>query len=364
MWIIRLCFCAAMCLANTHALPRGTSQEHLRFRKAGDFVKFKILIFGDLHYGEGAPLDQKSSDFQEHLLQLEAPVDLVVVNGDMSSNYKAPWFCNSANHRAVEIVRKMCKQWWIEKWAEYTAPLIKHQVPYALNLGNHDALEAFDATGREILEHDRSANYPLSFTQLGPENVSRASNYFIPIYPPTVSDSNATSTLDTDDETVAGIWMLDSGATTCMGAAGWGCVLPDQIAWFREEAKRQGGVPSHMFVHIPVEEALHIWNRKRMSVPGRDRGHVLGSALDAVDCSALNTGLFAAISDPASGVRGLWHGHDHNNDFFGTWAPSAGPAVGYGRKSGYGGVQYVRTRYTRFIRMRLNPRSLPGRTSG
>jgi len=44
-------------------------------------VRMQVLVFGDLHYGEGNPLDPKSSAFQEHLLRLEAPVDLVVLNG-------------------------------------------------------------------------------------------------------------------------------------------------------------------------------------------------------------------------------------------------------------------------------------------
>jgi len=309
----------------------GAPREPLRFREEGDFLKFKVLVFGDLHYGEGAPLDPRSSEFQERLLRLEAPVDLVVLNGDMSSNYKAPWFCNSAKH---QIFHKRCQTWWEERWADYTGPLVKHKVPYAMNLGNHDALEALDATGRSLLAHDMQANFPISYTQVGPENVSRASNYFIPIHPP-LAAGNTTDNVTRGDE-MAGIWILDSGASTCLGSAGWGCVLPDQIEWFRQEAKRRGGVPSHMFVHIPVEEALHLWNRKLMS-GASDRGHVAGSALDTIDCSAINTGLFAAISEPGTGVKGLWHGHDHNNDYWGSWAPPTGPVVGYGRKSGFGG---------------------------
>jgi len=62
--------------------------------------------------------------------------------------------------------------------------------------------------------------------------------------------------------------------------------------------------------------------------------------LEDIDCSALNTGLFAASSDPALGVQGVWHGHDHNNDFFGAWA-APGPFVGYSRKSGYGVYMYT-----------------------
>ena len=328
-----LCILACMAAAAGAAQhDDGAPQEPLRFRKEGDFLKFKVLVFGDLHFGEGSLLDLQSSEFQERMMMLEAPVDLVVLNGDMSSNYAAPWFCKRANH---QVLRKMCQNWWVERWTEYTGPMVKHKVPYAMNLGNHDALEALDATGRSLLAHDMQANFPISYTQVGPENVSRASNYFIPIYPP-LSAGNTTDN-DAGDGEMAGIWILDSGSTTCLGSAGWGCVLPDQVAWFRQEAKRRAGVPSHMFVHIPVEEALHLWNRKQMSAAGHDRGHVAGSALDSIDCSAVNTGLFAAISEQDTGVKGLWHGHDHNNDYWGSWAPPTGPVLGYGRKSGFGG---------------------------
>jgi hypothetical protein len=39
-------------------------------------------------------------------------------------------------------------------------------VPYALNLGNHDALPALDENGREQLAHDIVTNAPLSRTQV------------------------------------------------------------------------------------------------------------------------------------------------------------------------------------------------------
>jgi hypothetical protein len=140
------------------------------------------MVFSDLHYGEGASKDARSDAFQERLLELEAPVDLVVLNGDMSSNYAAPSYCNRPTSHA--IVRQLCKDWWIKRWKQYTSPLKKHGVPYALNVGNHDALAALDDTARELLAFDRASNYPLSHTLTGPQNVSRASNYFLPIFPP------------------------------------------------------------------------------------------------------------------------------------------------------------------------------------
>ena len=79
-------------------------------------LKFKVLIFSDLHYGEDAQVDANSSAFQERLLELEAPVDLVVLNGDMSSNYAAPGFCSNAERRTDPIVRALCREWWRNRW--------------------------------------------------------------------------------------------------------------------------------------------------------------------------------------------------------------------------------------------------------
>jgi hypothetical protein len=132
----------------------------------------------------------------------------------------------------------------------------------------------------------------VSVYQLGPLNVSRASNYFLLLHRPKEDGRDSRSVRaggqegknetrgggkgrggggqGGDDEAVdgraedgglAGIWVLDSGKETCVGSQGWGCVLPDQVSWFQTAARRTGEVPSHMFVHIPVEEALHLWNR-------------------------------------------------------------------------------------------------------
>ena len=339
--VLQLLLLALVAAEVSWSADTGTGGAPLRFRREGGVLKFKVLIFSDLHYGEDAQVDANSSAFQERLLELEAPVDLVVLNGDMSSNYAAPGFCSNAERRTDPIVRALCREWWRNRWRDYTAPLKRHGVPYALNVGNHDALTALDETSREQLAYDMTANYPLSRTQLGPPNVSRASNYFLPIFLPDPAPAN---------NAAAGFWFLDSGAESCLGSQGWGCVLPDQVAWFREQARLRGGVPSHMFVHIPVQEALQLWNLAVLSGGGKPNANaVSGCKADEIDCQCVNTGLFASISEPDLGVRAVWHGHDHNNDFFGEWEwdrpkphTSRGPGargayIGYGRKSGYGG---------------------------
>ena len=85
----------------------------------------------------------------------------VVLNGDMSSNYAAPKFCSNAERRTDPIVRALCREWWRKCWRDYTAPLKRHGVPYALNVANHDALTDLDETSREQLAYDMTTNYQL-----------------------------------------------------------------------------------------------------------------------------------------------------------------------------------------------------------
>ena len=235
IWI--LCLSVLLCV-NANAL-RGANdcEDPLSFRRAGDWLKFKVLVFSDLHYGENKTKDNMSRGFQERLLMLEAPVDLVIFNGDMSSNYAAPWYCRTPHDEKQQdnkkddagkrksrinnpITRARCKEWWLKRWEEYTRPVKAHKIPYALNLGNHDVLEVIDSSGREQMLLDMHT--PCSRSAVGPQKISRTSNYFLPIY-----DPGPVSLRDTPR---AGVWILDSGSNSCLGAHGWGCVLPDQVA--------------------------------------------------------------------------------------------------------------------------------------
>ena len=78
------------------------SQEPLRFRAFGDFLEFKVLVFGDLHYGESKAQDAASDAFQHHMLRLEAPVDLVVINGQPHTHTE----CRATLRRVRLVLRE------------------------------------------------------------------------------------------------------------------------------------------------------------------------------------------------------------------------------------------------------------------
>jgi len=60
---------------------------------------------------------------------------------------------------------------------------------------------------------------------------------------------------------------------------------------------------------------------------------IYGTRVEHVSCQAVDTGLFAAMK-LVGNIKGIYVGHDHDNDF---WGDYNGIKLHYGRKTGYGG---------------------------
>lgn len=133
----------------------------------------------------------------------------------------------------------------------------------------------------------------------------------------------------TGNQTVARLYFFDSLRDNCLSVRGWGCVMHDQIQWYRkwvaDRAAENSLVPAIAFVHIPLPEMMTMWNYHTTFGTQGD--------WDGVCCSSVNTGLFAAFKEFGE-VKAIVSGHDHANDFIGEYQ---GVLLGYGRKSGYGG---------------------------
>lgn len=292
-WLITLvCF---VCVTQV----RTASDNVLRFNEHG---KFKIVQFTDLHYGYNEHENQQTAIVQDVILDAEKP-DLVIITGDLVSGYE--W-----NHRDYN--------WYKSLWEKLIAPMEKRGVRWAVALGNHDV--EGDLDGTEITNIDREHN--LSLTQHGPDDVSGATNYYLPIY--SYDPQNKTNDIGQI------LWVFDSGSNDCVGVKGWGCIMYDQISWYRNASQsltsRLGYprvIPSLAFFHIPLYEHLDLWN-----VAGVDGD--LGD--EGVCCSSVNTGLYSAMREMGD-IRGVYVGHDHSNDYIGDYH---GINLGYGRKTGYG----------------------------
>jgi len=107
----------------------ATAKPTLRVKQDGSF---KLALFCDMHFGHSNDQDVASVNFEETMIQLESP-DLVVIDGDGSSNYAAPDSC-------WHFGGSECTQWFVNNWRKFTAPLKDAGVPYAYTLGNHDRI--------------------------------------------------------------------------------------------------------------------------------------------------------------------------------------------------------------------------------
>lgn len=305
---------ACSMLATLSKLHPAQSHPKLQMKADGTF---RLAQFCDLHFGERDEHDTKSVQFQRKLLELESP-DLVVIDGDASSNYAAP-FCP---------FKLGCQNFFREQWLKFTAVFQETATPYAYTLGNHDRIPAPAGPGDPmersyavpdhwILQLDTEFN-SMSVAKDGPSDIHGASNYVVPI-------------LGQDGRPVFYIWLLDSSDNDCLGIHGWGCVYPDQVEWYKRASKRlidQDGrvVPGLMFHHIPLPEVLEAWN-------DYENTKLIGTLGEQICCFSSNTGLFDAIKEMGN-VEGVFHGHDHNNDFIAFYKDLV---IGFGRKSGYGG---------------------------
>jgi pre-mRNA-splicing factor SYF1 len=285
------------------------------------------------------------------VLEQEQP-DFIVFGGDMVSGWHA----------------KGKDGWFQSMWRRLTAPAREFSIPYALVLGNHD--DEGNLNRRQILQYDIDTSDGLSYTKQGSYQAGGASNYYLDIFPNPDADivsvdatrgSNSTNRPQPSEETryissfsantakplplftqkgltpaepepAARLWFFDSMNRGCLlRRNSWGCVAPTAITWASTISKTIPLVPTAMaFVHIPIPEAMDVWEQSTEPVYGQKR--------EFSNCQGINTGLHKFAKENA--VQAVWSGHDHVNDFVGVWE---GVRIGYGRKTGYGSYFYGNT---------------------
>jgi 3',5'-cyclic AMP phosphodiesterase CpdA len=251
----------------------------------------KIVQFTDLHYGETDEQDISNIALQRDILDWEQP-DLVIFTGDLT----CPWEWRGEDG------------WFKRNWELFVKPMKEKKIPWAITLGNHD-IES-DLTGRQVVELDMTE--PLSLSRNGPEQVSHASNYYIPVF--------------RDKTLVYILWFLDTGnRDDCWGLQGYDCLHSNQVQWFKDtqQALFDGAgrnVQGFLFMHIPPPEYMTLWNDQAT------KGH----RFEDVSCWANHTQYFIKELHHIDGVT---VGHDHFNDFWGTFEDKK---LFYGRKSGAG----------------------------
>lgn len=248
--------------------------------------QFKILQLTDLHWRDTAANCATTEATIRSIVAAERP-DLIMLTGDVVTYEPAT-----------------------DGWNRIVAILNSLEVPFAVNLGNHDA---------EYLSRDSIFNLvmksPYYIGDKGPADIHGLGNTVIPI-------------AGSDGRPAAVVYSLDSGddaPTPELGAYDW--IHFDQIAFYRDASRRfadaNGGepLPSVMFFHIPLPEYAALIGDE----------NTFGAAKEGAGApSEINSGMFASLVEMGD-VMGVFVGHDHENDYFGT---TRGIALGFGRCTG------------------------------
>ncbi len=253
---------------------------------------FKILNISDTHFGVNK--DERGIALIEMLVETEKP-DLIIVNGDMAGPGK--------------------KFKDMKKGISYlTDVLEKTRVPWAVTFGNHDA-ETEHLYGVSKVEqiniyeqcaHNVNSGWQKDISGVGNKNLL-------------IMDSNGS-------KPVFNIWLLDSFSDAADPANNYEWLHADQVYWYYSTSKaleKEYGkkIPALMFFHVPLLEI------KQMVAGSK----IIGSRQEPEVTSNINSGMFAAILDRGD-VKGLSHGHDHQNNYMGIWK---GVMMGYSGVTGY-----------------------------
>lgn len=277
--IVSIAIIAASAALMSFTLSAAKPQK-LQLREDGSF---KVLQFTDLHFKAYTP-DENAKVLAriEHMVTLEKP-DFIVVTGDLL-------FSKPAGDMLQSIIDKL----------DGTG------VPWCALYGNHDAEQ--DLTRPEMSSMIASGH--LSVNTLN--KAGELADLELPVF-------------DGKDAPLY-LYLMDSHDYSRMeGVDGYAWLSRQQVDWLRESCikrtDKDGKVaPAFAFFHIPFPEYDDAWNE----------GQHVGIKGEGVAAPKINSGMFAAMKETGS-VKGVFVGHDHDNDYVALWQ---GIALCYGRYSG------------------------------
>lgn len=263
----------------------STSAETLCFHENGSF---KIVQFTDFHYIYGDKRSDAALDCINKVLDAEKP-DLVLLTGDLIYGRPA--------EKGLRTILEL---------------IAARHVPFGVVFGNHDDEQGLSR--KELL--DIISGYPGNLTA-SQDSVHGMTNYVLPILS---ADGGQASAV---------LYCMDSNSYSCLqGISGYDYIRFDQIAWYRScsekyTAQHHGQpLPALAFFHIPLPEY-------RQAVTDENTV-VIGTRMEKVCAPELNSGLFAAMREMGD-VKGVFVGHDHDNDYVALWK---NVLLAYGRYSG------------------------------
>lgn len=276
-------FCVALCLlCGTFSIE---AQNLLKFNQEG---KFKIVQFTDVHNIYNDPRSQVALQRIKEVLSIEKP-DLVIFTGDVIYGKPAE-----------------------EGFREVLSLVSDFKIPFGITFGNHDDEQGM--TRKQLLDIASSFEYNLTTTA---EGVSGFSNYVLPV------KSNDMT------KNAAILYCMDSNSySKIKNIGGYDFISFDQISWYRDNSRKftseNNGKPvqSFAFFHIPLPEYGY-------AAEGQN-SVMVGTRMEQACAPKLNSGMFAAMKEMGD-VKGVFVGHDHDNDYAVYWN---NVLLAYGRYSG------------------------------
>ena len=283
---------AAVLVSCTSVHPVSESPS-LRFHDG----KFRIAQFTDMHWNGHSSDTLSMIENIRYVVETQKP-DLIILTGDNVTG------CGTQEENIREI-------------KHLYGILDSTGIPYAAVSGNHDA-EASEGCNAGLVEQwvceyaRNCINYPTTSDCFGHGNMA------IPVLG------------ENSESPAALLYVIDSNdypqepGMKALSYYDW--IHYDQIDWYRRESDRfialGGGspLPALAFFHICLPEYAYVVND-----PDR-----FGAYTEAICPAKLNTGFFAAASMQGD-IMGCFVGHDHGDDFCGTYN---GIALCYGRQSG------------------------------
>lgn len=260
--------------------------------KNGDFT---ILIVSDPQCDTKAQWQEAKQEL-EILVQKSDP-DFVLINGDMNSNNNIP----------------------ADMWDMFISPLTRRDIYWSTTNGNHDPFTYRHY--RMYQKYQNCLNETVSTVDINYEP-SRPMNYCLPVY------SNDGKRI------VFAIYGMDSG--DC-GENGYEGLTQRQINWYKNQSEilkqKNGGqaVTSVLCMHIPLPQILEMYYSGDYAIYGvaneikyNTKGYICqnGKQISKINIHTSNPDtdnkMFDAILS-GEDIKGVFFGHDHRNNFIGSY---------------------------------------------
>ncbi|CAA7022900.1 unnamed protein product [Microthlaspi erraticum] len=302
-------------------IPASAQPRKLRFDANGEF---KILQVADMHFANGATTrclnvlpaqmdhcsDLNTTAFLSRLIAAEKP-DLIVFTGD-----------NIYGPHVKDPVKSLNAAF---------APAIASKTPWVAVLGNHD--QESTLSRQELMKHIVTLPYTLS--QVNPPEAAHYidgfGNYNLQVH----GAAAAAADSFLQNKSLLNLYFLDSGDYSKVPSIkGYDWIKTSQQLWFNntstknlqreynaEPNAQEGVAPGLAYFHIPLPE---YWTFDSMNATKGDR-------LEETSSAKTNSGFFTTLVARGD-VKGVFVGHDHNNDFCGELK---GVNLCYGGVAGY-----------------------------